>query len=830
MKKTLVRSFAALVFTGLCLATALSAQDGGNARSQLTVPWEEFKKLLRIDENEIVLPIETFEKLAAQTGVKAPPHTVREGLVVMSRAAFRRLVDEMKTPDDPGAVPPFDYIITKSVYSGNVGKNGTRFTALFHIQVMKKNAYLRIPLLHQNMALEDMTVDGGAAMTVNEGGMHEIVLTKPGEHVARAVFTLQSNLTRGPNRFDVVIQPTPITLLRMEIPLNDVDVEIPQAQYMAVEPARAGTAVSAVLSSVSNFSVAWRKKAPVLEKLPPRLYAEVNHLLSIEEDAMRFNSDVVFNILHSEIDEASLVVPDDWNILGVSGEGVGAWREKVLNGRRMIYIPFTYGRQGNAIVHVLAEKPLSDKGSSNVFTGFRALNVVRETGTIGVELNTGAEVKAVETAGLARVAVPKLPPMLYNKSTKPLILAYKYLRHPFNLVLDVEKHEKIAVPMASVVSANAVTLFTDDGKVVHRLIYQVRNSEKQFIEISLPSGADIWSVFVHNEPVESSFGSEGKLLVPLARSRLAGARLEAFPVEVIYCLSEKSFRAVRWLKASLPSVDVMTSQIFWSVYVPNDYAYLYFKSTLEKEEIIRGLNLFGAKRRVLTYSRSAPSEGNVAEPGQMRKNAKEVYKGEDYRSQFRNVPVQEEQSMQQLDAEMNFGGKLDELGLAAPQSAVSGGTGILPIQIEVPTTGQVYRFAKTIVKPDDGLNVHVLYVRRGFFSLLLWILFFFIAWIIYGMRKTLGRGLTWLDARWNRVQPGLKKVENSMPRILKARRTIWILAVCAAVFLLVSKRLFMLFLVLPCVLFVYQAVLHFRGKGKDRPGASGRKRKEPFKS
>jgi hypothetical protein len=381
-----------------------------------------------------------------------------------------------------------------------------------------------------------------------------------------------------------------------------------------------------------------------------------------------------------------------------------------------------------------------------------------------------------------------------------------------------------------VVSANAVTLFTDDGKVVHRLIYQVRNSEKQFIEIGLPPGADIWSVFVRNEPAESSFGSEGKLLVPLARSRLAGVRLETFPVEIIYCLSEKSFRTVRWLKASLPSVDVMTSQLFWSVYVPNDYAYLYFKSTLEKEEIIRGLNLLGAKRRVLTYSRSAPSAGNVAEPEQMRKSAQEVYKGKDYRSQFRNVPVQEEQSMQQLDAEMNFGGKLDELGLAAPQSAVSGGTGILPIQIEVPTTGQVYRFAKTIVKPEDGLNVRVLYARRGFFSLLLWILFFFIVWIIYRMRKTLGRGLIWLDAQWNRVQPGLKKAENSMPRILKARRTIWILAVCAAVFPLVSKRLFMLFFVLLCIIFIYQVVLHFRGNGKDRHGAAGRKRKEPFKS
>jgi hypothetical protein len=824
MKKTVIRSLAALVFMGLCLAAALCAQDGGNAKSQLTVPWEEFKKLLRVDEKDIVLPLETFDKLIAQTGVKTPPHAVREGLVVMSRAAFRQLVDEMKTPDDSGAVPPFDYIITKSVYSGNVGKNGTRFTARFSIQVLKKNAYLKIPLLPQNAALEDMKVDGGAALTVSEGGMHEIVLSKQGEHVAEAVFTLQSNLTQGPNRFEVAIQPTPITLLRLEIPLKDVDVEIPQAQVVAVEPVHAGTAVSAVLSSVQSFSVAWRKKVPVQEKLPPRLYAEVNHLLSIEEDALRFNSDIVFDILHSEIDEVSLAVPDDCNVLGVSGEGVGAWREKVVHGERVITVPFTYGRKGNAVVHVLSEKPISDRGASNVFTGFRALNVVRETGYIGVELNTGAEVKAAEAAGLTRVAVPKLPPMLYNKSAKPLILAYKYVRHPFNLVLEVEKHEKIAVPMASVVSANAVTLFTEDGKVVHRLIYQVRNSEKQFIEIKLPRGADVWSVFVGNEPVESSLGSEGKLLVPLARSRLTGVRLEAFPVEVIYCLSEEPFRAIGWLRASLPPVDVMTSQIFWSVYVPNDYAYLYFKSTLEKEEIIRGLNLLGARRRVLTYSRSAPAGGNAGESDQMKKEAREAYKGKDYKSQFRNVPVQEEQSMQQLDAEMNFGGKLDELGQAAPQTGVSGGgAGVLPIQIEVPTTGQVYRFAKTIVKPEDGLNVGVLVLRRGFFSLLLWILFLFIAWIAYRIRKTLGRGFALLTAYWKRVQPILEKAEVDMPRILGSRRAVLILVLSTLVLLIVSRWLFVLSLILLCIVLVVQGVLRFKERRKTNPKKQDRR-------
>ncbi|HEX9933782.1 MAG TPA: hypothetical protein VGB38_01195, partial [bacterium] len=512
MKKSNRIVQAALFCFGLGLAAALTAQQA-EGPSHLTLPWDEFKKLLRMDENEIVLPLDSFNKLVAQTGVKTPPpHVERQGLVVMTRAAFARLVDDMKIPADSDAVPPFDYIVTRAVYTGTMAKNGTRFVAQFRIHVLKRNAYLKIPLLHQGMALEDLTVDGDPALTVAEGGFHHIVLSKPGEHVANATFTVKSDLVQGPYRMDLSIQPTPITLLRLNIPLRDIDVEIPQAQALSVEPSAGGTAVSAVLSPTGGFSVAWRKKVPAQEKLPPKLYAEVNHLVSIEEEALRFNSDVVFNILHSEVDGVSLAVPEGWNVLGVSGEAVGAWQEKAAGGRRVVTVPFTYGRKGNVIVNVQSELPMSDKGKSNAFEGFRVLNVVRETGAIGVELNTGAEVKAIEAEGLTRVAVQKLPPMLYNKSSKPLIFAYKYAKHPFTLVLDVERHEKIAVPMASVVSANAVTLFTEDGKVVHRLIYRVRNSEKQFLEIRLPKSADVWSVFVGNEPVEASLGSDGKLL------------------------------------------------------------------------------------------------------------------------------------------------------------------------------------------------------------------------------------------------------------------------------------------------------------------------------
>jgi hypothetical protein len=810
-----------LLLSGLAASVPVFSQDAAS-KSQLSLPWEDFKKLLRIDENEIVLPLDTYNRLAAFTGAKtAAPRAAGQGLVVVTRAEFQNLVDRMILPPDSAAAPPFDYLITKAAYAGRMGRNGTAFTARFQVHVLKRNAYLKIPVLYQGIALEDMKVDGRPALVVSENGTHQAVIAKTGEHTVEAAFNVKTNLEQGPFRLDLSILQTPITLLRLEIPLRGIDVDIPQAQAVSADPGGAGTVVNAVISPGGSISVAWRKKAPAQEKLPPKVYAEVDHLLSIHEDALRLNSDVVLTILHSEVDEVLLALPNDWNLLGVSGEGVGAWRERIQNGQHMITVPFTYGRQGTAVVNVTAEKPISDKGKSNAFAGFRVPNAVRETGYIGVELNTGAEVKVAGSEALDRVAVSKLPSILYNKSMKPLILAYKYLRHPFSLVLDVEKHETIAVPMASAVSANAVTLFTEDGKVVHRLIYQIRNSEKQFLEMKLPKGADVWSVFVGNEAVESSMGSDGRLLVPLIRSRFSGSRLETFPVEVVYCLSEKSFRISGWLEASLPSVDVMTSQVLWSVYVPNDYSYLYFKSTLEKEEIIRGLNLLGSRRRMLSAAKPAPGiAGMVAEDKEL--DARRMYKGKDYKSEFRNVPMQEQQAVQQLEAEMNFGGKLDELSQA--QSGVRGsGAGVTPIQIEVPTTGQVYRFAKTIVKPDDPLTVGVRYARRGLVLSVRWFFVLSILILAYLFRRRLRPGWDRLVKLGKSVQPVLSRTEGSVVRSLRSRSLLWMLFALAIAAWFLSRWLFVLILLLLWLAAMNQILLHFKEKKKTAPKITKRK-------
>jgi hypothetical protein len=285
--------------------------------------------------------------------------------------------------------------------------------------------------------------------------------------------------------------------------------------------------------------------------------------------------------------------------------------------------------------------------------------------------------------------------------------------------------------------------------------------------------------------------------------------LQTFPVEVIYCMTEDRFALWSSKKASLPSVDLLVSQVIWSVYLPNDYNYLYFSSTLEKEEIIRGLNIFTSSLR--QFDKEAMSEvGDLAgrEMDEIQSyELKKIYKGKDYRSSFRNLPVQEEEMSRQVNAELEFSGRLEGLAQDAYQGVVhsgSGGTGVLPIHIEVPTGGQVYRFARTIVKSEDELTMKVVYNRSWVMKSLRWLLAVIVILIVYASRKAIGRGLGRLGTAVRSIAEYYKRHEKTLERIAQSKATPFILFGLFLWSFFISLVMTLVTFFWLCVIIVYQ--------------------------
>ena len=731
--KNFFRVMFVVIFVALSFTAAFPQEN--KDEGSVSIPWAEFVRLLELDKDEILLSWEEFQKILAQTGNKyIPSFQMKDEKVVLTREQFKKLLNQMRPPDTTVIQPPADYLITKAAYTGRITENDASFKVVFDLEIFdrKRNQYVKIPLFPRNVALKDIFLNGEKGIVVFENNRYTLATDRVGKHQITVQFSMKTDLKQGPRAVSIPIPLTPITSLEVDIPFTDIEVEVPNAQQIEVSRRGQTTKVLALLSSTNAINVNWRKSIPEAEKGPPKVYADIINHIIVEDDALRVNSTIALSVLQNTIPSLVLRIPEGYSILNVQGNGLGDWREVKQDDVMVLEIPFEYPKKGNFSLTVTAEKILSQTSLAVDFSGFAVVGAIREKGFLGIELKGASEITLTSAEGLDKLDISELPAQLIGRSQKPLLFGFKYLHHPYLLVLDIKKHEEIPVIGTVIDSASGVTLFTEDGKLVNRLIFKVRNTSKQFLELALPAQAEIWSVFVGGEPARPRL-NENKILIPLNRSQQGATGLAAFDVELIYFIKAKRFGRLGSRESLFPVPDIIISQMLWSVYLPEGYSLLHFGGTVEKEKFARGIRpLLGTAKR-FTYYAPAPATEPVGDDEYRDKVRKEASK---LKGQFSaNLALSEEQLAEQVENEARFGQRVQDI----QEGKVPLAGGVLPIRIQIPTTGQLFRFAKTIIS-EDVLTMNFTFVSQEtltFFKILLVLLIAAAFYIVRGRIKGL---------------------------------------------------------------------------------------------
>jgi hypothetical protein len=87
------------------------------------------------------------------------------------------------------------------------------------------------------------------------------------------------------------------------------------------------------------------------------------------------------------------------------------------------------------------------------------------------------------------------------------------------LSVNVARYDQQAVLMANVEEARYQVLMSTDGKELVQARYAVRNNQRNFVKVTLPPGAAVWSVTLAGRPVRPGQSPDGSLLLPLEKSR-----------------------------------------------------------------------------------------------------------------------------------------------------------------------------------------------------------------------------------------------------------------------------------------------------------------------
>ncbi|TES91580.1 MAG: hypothetical protein E3J87_07500, partial [Candidatus Cloacimonadota bacterium] len=281
-----------LVLLSILLIIPLQADNNVEKKkpSSITLDWEEFQKILKLDVDEVKLTWDEFSKLLSMTGFRfKPEYKVEGGNVILTREQFKKLIDKMKPPGREEVTPPSDYLIKKGSYNGISGKKSTQFTALLELQIFKKErkAYLKIPLFREELAIEDIRFDEKPASIITEGGWHYLNTDEVGKHSVRVKFSVKSSLDKGTPGLNFNIPHTPITYVLLDIPKEDMEITIGNAQELQTRASRNHTIVEGYLIPTSEIRISWKKKSVKIAHGPAKIYAELFNLLSIEADAIR---------------------------------------------------------------------------------------------------------------------------------------------------------------------------------------------------------------------------------------------------------------------------------------------------------------------------------------------------------------------------------------------------------------------------------------------------------------------------------------------------------------------------------------------------------------
>lgn len=234
---------------------------------------------------------------------------------------------------------------------------------------------------------------------------------------------------------------------------------------------------------------------------------------------------------------------------------------------------------------------LAAKDGTIAFPAIAIPDVDRSRGYILIEKDARVEDELVRDTekdrAIANIQVSQVPALPPGRSPSSFLAAYKVQQPPrgladWNLVYTLKKVKFGEGPAAIIDWVQFTTVIHENGRVQNSARYRIRNRRLQFLTLSLPKEAQIWSVVVANETKRIYSGADNQVLVPLPK------RIEAdlsFDVELVFETSLGKalayFTEVQPQAPQVSTVDLAPEQSFWSVYLPKRFQYFDFDSNMD---------------------------------------------------------------------------------------------------------------------------------------------------------------------------------------------------------------------------------------------------------
>jgi hypothetical protein len=491
------------------------------------------------------------------------------GWVVIPVDEYRVLRAKAYPVEHDPEPPPLDATLTRVDYDLHVTGDLAAGRASLTVDVLK-DGWVRVPV-PAGLLVREARLDGKDISLVpgapGKGGTHLSALLS---HAGRFQLLLDVDVpvtsSAGDESISLPSTESGVTRAGIVLPRPGVDLKVSGGLLSEKSETSGETKWLAYARGNEALTFTWRKKTEDHHvELPLRLRGSLTQLTSLAEDSTSIYAEANFEIVQGAAREVRIQLPEKVTINQVSGAMVADWEMK--NGE--LDVTFLEPVEHSARFVITGETRLPRDGIIDIPL-LRLLNTERDTGGVAVEILGAGEIKDQKAQGLEDADATDLGEMVANRQS-PALVAFRARSGQAgatrSLSVNVARYDQQAVLMANIEEARYQVLMSADGKELVQARYAVRNNQRNFVKVTLPAGATVWSVSLAGRPIRPGQAPDGSLLLPLEKSR-GGDDAPAFAVEILYLTKAAVWNEKGREKVTLPALDLPISRSGLLLYYP----------------------------------------------------------------------------------------------------------------------------------------------------------------------------------------------------------------------------------------------------------------------
>jgi hypothetical protein len=491
------------------------------------------------------------------------------GWVVIPVAEYQALHARAFPTDVEPEPPTVDATLTRVDYDLQIKRDIVTGRASLTIDVLK-DGWVRVPI-PATLLVREARLDGKLVSLVpgaaGKGSSQlSAVLSHPGRAVLLLDIVLPIESSAGEESISLPSTASGVTRASILLPRLGVDVRISGGLLSEKSESESQSKWLAYARGNEPLRFTWKRKTEDHRiTLPLRMRGSLTQLFGLGEDSTSVYAEVNVEVVQGAAAEVSVQLPDKVTINQVSGAMVADW--EIKNGE--LAVKFLEPVEKTARFVITGETRTPREGKIDVPL-LRLLKTERETGGVAVEVLGAGEIKDFKPQGLENADATDLGEMVASRQS-PSLAAFT-LRAvaagaPRSLTVDVARYTQEAVLLAIIEEARYSVLMSSDGKTLVQARYAVRNNQRNFLKITLPPGATIWTASLGGKPIRPGQATDGSLLLPLEKSR-AGEESPVFIADILYVSRDPVWGEKGKVHLALPAVDLPISRTGLLVYHP----------------------------------------------------------------------------------------------------------------------------------------------------------------------------------------------------------------------------------------------------------------------